>query len=156
MRYKGITNVDYLLRVFVITFAAIIPLLFYFIEGFKPSISSYWETPLQPIFIIGNATTSYFLYSLKNWKISASMLLLLTAFSITSYPMLHNIFAVCFFLSCLRPLYLNNHYKKVFFYIYLSSLPLLLINLFTFETVIILILCVYHVDILNRLYLIKK
>jgi hypothetical protein len=88
--------------------AAIAPFIYIGSIGELPSISSYWITPMQPMFIIVNASTSYFLFSLNRWRIPAVMLLLLTAFSFNTNESLHNIFAICFFLFNFYPLLLNK------------------------------------------------
>ena len=56
---------DFILRILVIVSALISPFVYINIVGELPSISSYWETQMQPLFIIVNASTSYFLFSIK-------------------------------------------------------------------------------------------
>jgi len=146
---------DYYLRIGVIIFTLISP-IFYLLSGIKPSLSSYWLSDLQPIFILTNATTSYYLFSLKHWKMSAGFLLLLTAFSIQYYPMIHNILAGLFFISCLVPLYKNIFFGMKYFYSMLILLPTLFISIMLFETLSIILLCVYHTTILNRFYKSQK
>lgn len=128
---------------FVIILAALTPLILFWTQGYLPSISSYWETPMQPLFIITNASTSYHLYGIKNWRLSAFLLLFLTAFSVTDFALIHNIVAVFFFITCLYPLYLSRHYRFVF-WIYLASLPLMIPSLFIGESIAVVALCLYH------------
>ena len=93
----AIGRYDYTVRLGVIIFALIYPLICLFYIGYKPSLSQYWNTPMQPIFIFSNAATSYYLIGLKNWRISSCLLTLVTAFSIEYYPTSHNVLAVAFF-----------------------------------------------------------
>lgn len=151
-----ISTREYYLRLGVIFIAFFTPILFLITQGYLPSISSYWRTPMQPLFIIANASTSYYFFaSHSTWRIPALCLLLLTAFSIDSYLHVHNIIAILFFLSCLIPLYKTNHFKW-FFWVYASSILLLPISMTLSEFVAISVLCLYHGLILNKVYRIKK
>ena len=85
---------EYRMKISVIILAAITPILCMLIHGYEPSLSTYWKTDLQPLFIIANASTSYYLYSVKKWKMSAFLLLMLTAFSVELYREVHDILAV--------------------------------------------------------------
>jgi hypothetical protein len=151
-----LTKTEYYVRLAVILFAIVTPFIFLLTQGYLPSISSYWRTPLQPLFIIANASTSYFLFGAHNtWKIPAVFLLLLTAFSIDSYPMVHNVLAVLFFLSALVPLYKTNHFKK-FFWLYLTTIFFMPISLTLGEILAVIIMCTYHALLLNKIFRIKK
>lgn len=156
MSIKKISEVDYYIRMMVMVLATLSPLIFLVTQGYKPSLSSYWKTDIQPMFIIINATTSYYLYGITRWKPAAILLLLLTSFSVQDYATAHNILAVLFFLACLYPLHQNNHYNRLYFYLYLGTLPLMLVNLLLAESIAIIILCLYHGKILSRLYKIQK
>jgi hypothetical protein len=146
---------QYRLRMVVIILAAISPFICILIHGYKPSISSYWDTSLQPLFIITNAATSYYLFSLKNWKLSALMLLLLTAFSLTLYPGMHNVIAVIFFIANLYPLFKSNKFRWCF-WIYTTALIALPFSMTISEIIAIDSLCIYHVMLLNKAYHITK
>lgn len=151
-----ISKAEYYLRMAVILLALTTPIIFLLSEGYLPSISSYWRTPVQPLFIIANAATSYYFFGSHNsWKIPAIFLLLLTAFSVDSYPMVHNITAVLFFLSCLIPLHKTHHYQE-FFWIYLSSVVFMPLSMTLGESLAISVLCVYHALMLHKIYRIQK
>jgi len=151
-----ISKTEYYLRLAVILLALITPIFFLVSEGYLPSISSYWRTPVQPLFIITNAATSYYFFGSHNtWKIPATFLLLLTAFSVDSYPMVHNIFAILFFISCLIPLYKTHHYQE-FFWIYMSSVVFMPLSMTLGESLAIAVLCVYHALMLNKIYKLQK
>lgn len=156
MSLQKISEVEYYVRMLVMILAAASPLIFLATQGYEPSLSSYWRTGAQPMFIIINATTSYYLYGITRWKPAAIMLLLLTAFSVQDYMVLHNILAIIFFISCLYPLHQNNHFKRLYFYLYLSVLPLMALNLLLAEALAIIILCLYHAKILTRIYKLQK
>jgi len=150
------SKVEYSARMLVIFFAFITPFVFLLSQGYLPSISSYWSTPLQPLFIIANATTSYYFFaSHSSWRIPATLLLFLTAFSVDSYPMVHNVLAVIFFISCLIPLYTTKHYKN-FFWVYVISVFFMPFSITIGETLSISSLCVYHALILNKIYRVQK
>ena len=87
-------------RLFLIFLSAFSPFIYIFFYGKLPSISSYWETSMQPLFIFVNASTSYFFLSIKKWWAPGLFLMFLTAFPIDQFFIVHNIFAVLFFLSC--------------------------------------------------------
>jgi hypothetical protein len=156
MSIQKISEIEYYIRMAVMILAASSPIIFLATQGYKPSLSSYWRTDAQPIFIIINATTSYYLYGIRRWKPAAILLLFLTAFSVQDYMITHNVLAVLFFVACLYPLHQNNHYRRVYFYLYLLSLPLMAINLLLAESISIIILCLYHAKILTRIYKIQN
>ena len=151
-----ISKTGYILRMAVIALALITPIIFLAKEGYLPSLSSYWRTPLQPLFILANASTSYYFFGSHNrWRIPAVFLLLLTAFSIDSYPMVHNVVAVLFFVSCLIPLHKTKHYKN-FFWAYVCSVLFMPLSMTLGETLSISVLCVFHALMIHRIYKTQK
>jgi hypothetical protein len=143
-----IKKYDLYIKIFVIILSIIQPFILLSICGELWSISSYWRTPLQPMFIIINAATSYFFFSTDKWLVPSILLLLLTAFSIELYPTTHNVFAGLFFLSCNYPL-LNLKRFQFFGILYLMSIFILLsIGMLWFEIYCVLILGSYHLTIL--------
>jgi len=139
------STLDFYIKMLVIIIAALMPIIFLASVGYEISLSAYWATSMQPLFIIINASTSYHLFAIKNWKWrpSAILLLALTSFSVTDYENVHNILAVLFFVVSLIPLYITNHYKY-FFWIYLAILPIMIYDMLLGESLSILTLCVYH------------
>jgi len=151
---KAISNVkgvEYIIRLLVIIFAAIAPFIFILSEGILPSVSNYWATPMQPIFIVANAATSFYLFKIPSWKYSAVFLLLLTAFSIDYFRISHNILSIAFFVLSSYPLLRSRHFKFCF-WIYASSLIVMLYSLLAGEIVAILTLCIYHILLLNKVH----
>ena len=112
------------------------------------SLSSYWRTPLQPMFIIINAATSYFFFSTDKWLIPSIFLLLLTAFSLDLYPTTHNVFAGLFFLSCAYPLLTLKRFQFFGILYFMSIFVLLYSGMLWFEIYCVLILGSYHLTIL--------
>lgn len=155
MTQPHITKYDYYLRLSVIIFAAISPFICLASYGYLPSLSSYWKTPLQPIFVFANAATAYYLVTLDNWKTSALFLILLTAFSVEYYNNLHNVLAIAFFILTIFPMRKTNNFKFCL-KIYLSSLIFVPFSLLAAEIVAILAMCMYHGLSLNRLYTLQK
>jgi len=151
----GFNKKDFILRLLVIIIAVISPFIYIGVIGEMPSISAYWGTPIQPMFIIVNALTSYFLFSIDRWRISAILLLLLTSFSFNVHPILHNVFSISFFLFNFYPIILN---KKVNWCVvpYTASVLFLFHSILYAEIFAIIIICAIHLYGLIRYYTIKK
>ena len=145
-----LTKKDYQMRLGVLVLASLSPIICLLYE-YRPSLSSYWNTGMQPLFIIANVLTSYYLYQIKNWRPSSLMLLLLTAFSINLYPILHNGLAILFFIVTLYPLGMTNHYKWIF-WMYVGSLGILPFSMLGAEIIAIWALCLHHFFMFRQLY----
>tara|TARA_R110002110_G_scaffold192729_3_gene401105 strand:+ start:26653 stop:27135 length:483 start_codon:yes stop_codon:yes gene_type:complete len=145
-------NIFTLSRLLSPIIAILQPFIILITLGPLQSISSSWVTPLQPLFIITNALTSYFLFELPKWRIPAFCLLTLTAFSFDVYPLLHNILAVLFFIFVIRGIYSIKKFRH-YLPIYLFSVVIgFLYGIFWFEVWSICVIGLYH---LNLLYYIK-
>jgi hypothetical protein len=143
-----IKKYDFYIKLFVIILSIIQPFIFLSICGELWSISSYWRTPLQPMFIIVNAATSYFFFSTDKWLIPSILLLLLTAFSLDLYPTIHNVIAGLFFFSCTYPLLTLKRFRFFGILYLLSLFVFLLLGMLWFEIYCVLILGSYHLIIL--------
>lgn len=135
------------LKILVICLAVIHPLIFLFTFGERITLSSYWDTILQPLFIISNASTSYFLFSLKYWKLPSLFLLLLTAFPVFTFPLTHNILAGLFFIGAGIALFKRPTFRR-YISLYISTLLLSFISWFWVEVGAIWVLCLYHLNVL--------
>lgn len=144
------------IRVLVILLTLIQPLIILLTLGDTPSISSIWSTYLQPLFIITNAITSYFLFSTKRWFLPSLFLLLLTAFSIDFNLMLHNIFAGLFFLVCIYSLTGIRRLRWYLIPYLLSGVVLLFFGIFWTEVWAITIICSYHLHVIYISYCINE
>ena len=139
---------EFLIKFAVITVSFIYPFVLMSVEGELGSISQYWNTSLQPLFITANVMTAYFFFSLDDWKIPSYFLVLLTAFSIQFYPITHDVIATLFFISCLIPLFRSKRFK-FYAYFYFFSIPIgLLWGLLWLEIWGMFILCSYHLHTL--------
>lgn len=135
---------EFIVKFLVILVSALYPFVLISVEGELVSISQYWNTSLQPLFIVANVMTGYFFFTLDNWKLSSYLLILLTAFSVKLYPITHNIIAILFFISCLIPLFRSKRFK-FYGYLYFITIPIgLLFGLLWLEIVGIIVLCTYH------------
>ena len=143
------------LRSTAIAIALVAPYICMLSQGLAISYSSYWDTPVQPLFIITNAITSYYLFDAERWKAAAFLLLMLTAFSVTMYPVIHNVLAIAFFVSCLDPLLHSNHHRWIAVP-YIGSVVLVPISPMLAETAAINTLVGYHALTLSRMYKISK
>jgi len=139
---------QFYIKFIVIILSIIQPFILMSICGELWSISSYWRTPLQPMFIIINAATSYFFFSTDKWFVPSILLLLLTAFSLEMYPTTHNILAGLFFLSCTYPLLTLKRFQFFGVLYLMSFLVLLYSGMLWFEIYCVLILGSYHLTIL--------
>jgi hypothetical protein len=142
-------NKDLYLRLIVVIMAMLQPVIILWVCGFDiPSISSSWQTILQPLYIITNAMTSFFFFGINKWRIPAILLLMLTAFSVDFTPIFHNIIAGIFFLSCVYPL---SHIRRLKHYVPLYFMSIFIwfcFGLFWFETWGIYVLCIYHLNLI--------
>jgi hypothetical protein len=127
--------------------AVLQPFIIYFCYGDLNSISQSWETQLQPMFIIVNALVSFFFFKLEKWRIPAILLLLLTAFPVTDYFILHNILAVSFFIFSGISLWSIKRFR-LYILVYLISGLFLFDGLFWVETWAIITLVFYHIHIM--------
>lgn len=137
---------QYILKIIVILISLLYPFVLLSVEGELLSLSQYWNTSLQPVFILGNVITAYFFFGIDNWRFSSFLLVLVTAFSVKLYPMIHNVVAIMFFLSCLYPLFKSKRFKFYAYLYLLSSLVGLLWGLLYLEIYSIIILCSYHLQ----------
>ncbi len=147
----------FVFRVLVVVLAMLQPIVIVWMYGIHfPSISSTWDTMLQPLFIITNAVTSFFFFSIKRWRIPSFFLLMLTAFSVDFSPVFHNVLATLFFLTCVYPLvYIKRFSYYIFIYVF-GLFIWLLFGLFWFEVFNVYVLCVYHLHIMIYRYKLKK
>ena len=96
---------EYFIKIIVILISVIYPFILISVEGELKSLSQYWNTSLQPLFIVANVMTAYIFLSIENWKLSSFLLVLVTAFSVKLYGNVHNLLAVLFFMSCIYTLF---------------------------------------------------
>ena len=131
-------------KFFVMTLSMVSPFIYMWISGHQDSISGYWETSIQPLFIFVNASTSYYLFSIKNWWIPAFFLMLLTSFSVTNFFVVHHIFAIAFFFFCGVSI-LKSKIKIYILPYLLSLIPLAFGSLIWAEIMGILTICLFHI-----------
>lgn len=127
--------------------AVLQPFIIYLCYGDLKSLSQIWTTPLQPMFIIINALVSFFFFKLEKWRIPAILLLLLTAFPVSNFFILHNVLAVSFFIFSGVSLWSVKRFR-LYLLVYLISGLFLLDSLFWAETWGIITLVFYHIHIM--------
>ena len=145
------TKRDYLIRIFVITLALSFPIVCLFHGELRESLSKYFNSSLQPYYLLTNVLTAYLLYSLDEWKCPAIFLLILTVFPVDSHKLIHNIFAYAFFISCFKPMFDHNRLQP-YVIPYLLSLVVLLKSFIWTEIICILTLCSFHSHLLYLRY----
>jgi hypothetical protein len=148
MDLKRTDKYNFFLKIGIILLSFTTPFVMFFSYGKMNSISAYWDTPLQPLFILTNALTTYVFMDLPKWRLSGVFLFLLTIFSLEYYNNLHDIFAIIFFIVNLYPLYSLQRYRIVIAPYILSCVWLP--DLFWFEVQAITVLCLYHLNLLIK------
>lgn len=149
-------NFNVAIRVGAILLAMLQPIIILLVCGEIISFSASWNTVLQPLYIITNSITSYFLFSVNRWKLPALLLLILTAFSVQYSPNFHDSVAVLFFVSCIPGLYAINRLRH-YLWLFLTSIPILLsFGLFWFETCAVWVLCFYHLNLMFETIKVKS
>lgn len=134
---------EFHVKIFAVFFAMITPFIMITSGNILGSISRYWDTPYQPLFIMSNIICSYFFFSLKNWKIPSLFLILVTSFNHYEFNLLHNIFAVSFYFACLYSLFKNKRFI-IYRFLFILSIPIYLYSIILGEIISIIILCSYH------------
>ena len=122
----------------------------------KNSFSAMWESPIQPMFIFVNAITSYYFFIMDKWRLSGIFLLLLTAFSIKNFFIIHNVFAISFFAYSVIPIATD---KRLSIYLVPYMLSLAFVNwpnIFFSEIIAISTLCAFHAHKLYFQYKIMR
>jgi hypothetical protein len=137
-------RLDFILRLFVVIVAMSSPFVCLLIEGELNSYSQYWNTDMRPLFIFTNAATSYFLFSVDRWKIPAICLMLLTAFSHDQYFWIHNITAICFFVTCLISISFSKKFQYYVLPYLASTIVLITSGIYWGEVMAISVICAYH------------
>lgn len=143
---------DFIYRIFVIILSLLQPIIILIVLGEIPSISSSWDTSLQPLFICVNAMTSYFFFSAHRWEIPSILLLLLTAFSVESFPIVHNTFAVGFFIMCMYPIYKLRRWRYYLIPYLGGFFVVIKYGLFWGEFWSVWVLCIYNIHIVIHMY----
>lgn len=138
---------EFYLKVLAILLIGISPFIMLITYGQLNSVSQYWTTPLQPLFIISNTVTSYLLFEIKNWKKASIFLMLLTSFSLNEFITLHNIFAGLFFFFSLYALWKTQRLRG-YMVVYGVAMIILPFSIFWGEVIAILTLCSYHLHLL--------
>ncbi len=118
-----------------------------FFEGVLGSISQYWNTPLQPLFIFSNIICSYFFFTLPNWRLSSFLLIMVTCFSWAQFPTVHDVVALSFFFACLYSLWKSGRFM-IYCYLFALSIIIYPVNILLGEIISIIILSGFHLRIL--------
>ena len=147
---------EFHVKILAIFFALITPFIMVTSGDTLGSISQYWSTQYQPLFIVSNIICSYFFFSLKNWKIPSIFLVLVTAFNHYQFNFFHNIFAVGFYFACLYSLFQNKRFI-IYRILFILTVPLYFYSIIIGEITSIIILCAHHLRVLlYKESLIKK
>ena len=150
-----LTPLGFLLRGGLILLGLIYPCIIYHWIGPLPSISEYFMTPAQPIFLLINAGTSFYFVTTKNWRIPGILLLALSCFSLDFYPTFHTVVAALFFVWSMFSIATGKRYSIISVGVLLSALGLYH-SLFFAEVLAIFFICMYHFLILYDIYELQR
>lgn len=138
---------EFHVKIFAIFLSFITPFIMILSGDMLGSISQYWSTKYQPLFIISNIICSYFFFSLKTWKLPSLFLVLVVGFNHYQFNTMHNIFAICFYFSCLHSLYKNKRFV-LYRILFLLSILIYPYSIILGEIVSVVILCLHHLRVL--------
>lgn len=138
---------EFHVKIFAVFFALTTPFIMITSGDILGSISQYWGTQYQPLFIMSNVICSYFFFYLKNWKTPSLCLLLVTSFNHYQFNILHNIFAVSFYFACLHSLYQNKRFI-LYRLLFILSMVLYPYSIILGEISSIVILCSHHLRVM--------
>lgn len=138
---------EFHVKIFAVFFSATTPFIMISSGDILGSISQYWSTKYQPLFIISNIICSYFFFSLKNWKIPSLFLVLITAFNHYEFNTTHNIFALSFYFACLYSLFKNKRFI-IYRILFMLSITLYFYSIILGEIISIVILCSHHLKVM--------
>lgn len=133
----------YYWRLLTILTCCLYPLLCVLCVGYEKSLSQYFNTSMQPLYLLCNIATVYYFIQLKDWRIPGVLLLFLTIFSVDLYGGLHNLFAVLFFMSVLSALNNSKRYKYIK-YLFIVGLFACIFSLLVGEIICILVITIHH------------
>lgn len=145
---------DLILKFSLVLLGLIYPLIMVLWIGQLPSISKYFETPAQALFLLVNAGTSFYFTNTKGWVLPGILLLFLSCFSLEYYVLLHNICAILFFTISVITVAKSKRYSYLFIPMILSGFGLFH-SIFLAEYLLIIFLCLYHGLILYDIFKIK-
>lgn len=139
---KEIGTRDYHLKIIAVCLSLVIP-IFIALFGDFYSLSKSWGTSFMPLFIINNAISSYYLFSMRRWRLPAFFLLMLTGFPVWNFSVIHKIFAVAFFVSCIYSLGASRK-MRAYFWCYLLTTPIFFWSILWGEVAATMVLTLYH------------
>ena len=148
-------KIELSVRTLALLLAVVAPFACIATYGWEYSYSQYWNTPLQPLFILSNIITAYYLFDTERWKIPATFLILLIGFSVQDYTIIHNLMAVAFFISCAVPLMITNRFKWILGP-YLFCIGLVFFDMLLAEIIAISCLTLFHGLVLYKYKRINK
>ena len=136
-------RVELSVRTLALLLASVAPLMCVAAYGWGFSYSQYWNTPLQPVFILSNIITAYYLFDSERWKAPAIFLVLVVSFSVEDYLVVHNLMAISFFVACIGPLWVSNRFKWIV-WLYIACTALIFYDMLLAELAAINCLVLFH------------
>ena len=143
-------------RIVALCLAAICPLIITLAFPLENSLSMYWSTEAIPLFILTTIPTAYYFINTPGWQLPGILLLLLTAFPVTDYGLVHNIFATAFFVLSAYALFTSNKTTTLVKSLYVLSAVTCGLSLLLGEMYMIWVLCLHHGQIAYRFYKTQK
>ncbi len=142
---------QFILKFGLAALGMIYPLVMWWWIGPQSSISMYFLTQAQFLFLLFNAGTSFYFTNTKNWVIPGVLLLLLSCFSVQYFTWIHNIFAILFFVFSLISIFRSKRYKIMGLGVILSLFGLFH-SVFLTEYIAVVFISIFHILILRDLF----
>lgn len=151
MHSKGSLWVRLILSFIGVIFAAAMPLLW----GYKESYSRYYANN-EVIFVgmLALLAGGLFLHKNKEWALPSQSLLTLAIFNMFDFPILHYSAAIIFFISATYAMW-NDKRVSYFGRISLMFYPIFVFDLLWFELIQILVICVFHIINIIKMFRLK-
>jgi hypothetical protein len=140
-------------RIMICIISCLMPIVLLITTGTKlPSLSEYFYTPMGPFFVSVLTLTCYLMFTMPKWIPSAILLGVVIMFPNHEFGMIHNISAVMFFIMSALVILSEKRFRIIGWIMIMLS-PISLIDLFSVELIMIILISVYHLKVL---FAIKK
>lgn len=128
-----------------------LPLIF----GYKESYSRYYDdSPLIFTTVFSILAIGLFFHRNKEWTYSSIFLIILALFNMYDFPIVHYISAAAFFFTSTYAMW-NDKRVKWFGRVSAISYIFFILNLFWFEMIQVLLICIFHLIYIIRMFNLK-
>lgn len=141
---------------FILSLLGLITVFIYPLSfGWEGSYSRYYSfSPLLFTILFSSLAIGLLVHSNKEWRLPAIFLIILSVFNMYDYPILHYGSAIFFFTTSTYAMW-NDKRVSNFGKISLLGYPLIMFGLMTFEIFQIVILSLFHLLYILKLFILK-